>query len=361
MNACTRQTALIYCEGQFGLNDGKTAEGLIRHSEVYTIVGVLDSMLSGKDSGEELGLEKNGIPIFKNLDEALAILTSVPQFYIYGKAPIDTHISSQERGLVLEAMNNGLNIVNGLHQIFSDDMEFSEEALRNNVEIIDIRKPPILEDLHIFSGEISSVDIPIVAVLGTDCACGKMTTARALNEALKNQGIKSVLVATGQTAIMQGSKYGVAIDALPSQFVIGEIENSVVQAFENENPDILLIEGQSSLGHEAFMSSTAILKGSDPDAIILQHPPGREYRVDFPEYEMPTIETELYLIEAVSEAEVIAITLSHENLDEKEVSKLASEYENQFNIPASDILEDGCQKIIDAIVDRFPELISSEI
>ncbi len=71
MTTNREQTALIYCEGQFGYSDGKTAEGLIRHSETYKIVGVLDSLLSGKDSGEELGLEKNGIPIFKDLDEAL--------------------------------------------------------------------------------------------------------------------------------------------------------------------------------------------------------------------------------------------------------------------------------------------------
>lgn len=354
------QTAIIYCEGQFGHSDGKTAEGLIRHSEAYKIVGVIDSCLSGLDSGEELGLETNGIPIFKDLDEALLNLSTPPQYYIYGKAPINTHIPTAERKLILEAMEKGLNIVNGLHQIFSDDDEFSQKADENNVIIIDVRKPPLLEDLHVFSGKISMVDIPIIAVLGTDCACGKMTTARILNEALKGQGIRSILIATGQTAMMQGAMYGVAIDALPSQFVIGEIENLVVQAFENENPAILLIEGQSSLGHEAFMSSTAILKGSDPDAIILQHPPGREYRVDFPEYEMPTIETELYLIDAFSEADVIAITLSHENLNKEETSKLARDYEEQFEVPVADILVEGYQKIINAIIDRFPELQSSK-
>lgn len=354
----SEQTALIYCEGQFGRSDGKTAEGLIRHSEAYKVVGILDSLLAGKDSGEELGLEKNGIPVFKDLDDALASLSSLPKYYIYGKAPIDTHVSNHERNLILGAMDKRLNIINGLHQFFSDDTEFSQRAIECNVDIIDIRKPPVLENLHLFSGKISIVDVPIIAILGTDCACGKMTTARALNEELKGRGIISILIATGQTAIMQGAKYGVAIDALPSQFVIGEIENSIVQAFENENPDILLIEGQSSLGHEAFMSSTAILKGSDPDAIIVQHPPGREYRVDFPDHEMPAIETELNLIDAVSEADVIAITLSHENLSKEEVSNLAREYESQFEIPASDILEEGCQKIIDAIIERFPELKS---
>ena len=64
-----------------------------------------------------------------------------------------------------------------------------------------------------------------------------MTTAVELNKALNNLGVKSVLVATGQTGLMQGAKYGVAIDALVSQFVIGEIEHAVVQAFEQESPD----------------------------------------------------------------------------------------------------------------------------
>ena len=56
-----KKTALVYCENQFGLVDGKTATGLIRHSEIYTIVGVIDSSLAGKDTGEELQelIEKN--------------------------------------------------------------------------------------------------------------------------------------------------------------------------------------------------------------------------------------------------------------------------------------------------------------
>jgi hypothetical protein len=33
-----KKTALIYCENQLGLMDGKTAAGLIRHSEIYTAV-----------------------------------------------------------------------------------------------------------------------------------------------------------------------------------------------------------------------------------------------------------------------------------------------------------------------------------
>jgi hypothetical protein len=60
--AIVNETALVYCENQFGLVDGKTASGLVRHSETYTVVGVIDSSLAGKDAGEELGEKKKASP-----------------------------------------------------------------------------------------------------------------------------------------------------------------------------------------------------------------------------------------------------------------------------------------------------------
>ncbi len=157
-----------------------------------------------------------------------------------------------------------MDIINGLHQFFSEDQELAATAAQNNVQIKDIRRPPALKDLHVFAGQIFNLNIPVVAVLGTDCACGKMTTAIELNKALNQLGIQSVLVATGQTSLMQGARYGASIDALVSQFVIDEIEHAIVQAFEHERPDIILVEGQSAVRHPAFMSSLGILKGSRP-------------------------------------------------------------------------------------------------
>lgn len=351
-----KKTALIYCENQFGLMDGKTAAGLIRHSETYNIVGVIDSSLAGKDAGEELGDKKNYIPIFENLREALEKLPDVPNCYIYGKAPLDARISAEERLLILEAMAKGMDIVNGLHEFFSDDREFIDMAVQCNIQIKDIRKPPKLKDLHVFTGQISQVNVPVIAVLGTDCACGKMTTAVELNKTLNSLGIKSVLIATGQTSLMQGARYGISIDALVSQFVIGEIENAVIQAFERENPDIILIEGQSAVGHPAFMSSLGILKGSMPDGIILQHPPSRKFRCDFPLLVMPTVESEIKLIEAISPSKVMAIALSHENLTGKEILKIIEDYEERFRLPTTDVLNYGCEKLVQMLGNHFPKL-----
>jgi uncharacterized NAD-dependent epimerase/dehydratase family protein len=351
-----KKTALVYCENQFGLMDGKTAAGLVRHSQTYNIVGIIDSSLAGKDAGEQLDNKKNNIPIFANLQSALDLLPDIPHCYIYGKAPLDATLSIAERALILEAMSKGMDIINGLHEFFSEDLEFIEMAANWGVEIRDIRKPPELKDLHVFTGEIAKVTVPVIAILGTDCACGKMTTAVELNTALNNLGIKSVLIATGQTAIMQGAKYGVSIDALVSQFVIGEIENAVVRAFELESPDIILVEGQSAVSHPAFMSSVGILKGCMPDGIILQHPPSRKFRCDFPHLPMPNIVSEIRLIKAISQSQVIAIALNHENMTEMEVQKTIKSYEERLLLPTTDVLTYGCSKLTRALGNLFPAL-----
>ncbi len=229
-------------------------------------------------------------------------------------------------------------------------------AIECGITIKDIRKPPLLKNLHVFTGQISEVNIPVIAVLGTDCACGKMTTAVELNQTLNSLGVKSILVATGQTSLMQGAKYGVSIDALVSQFVIGEIENAIVQAFEQEKPDLILVEGQSAVGHPAFMSSIGILKASLPDGVILQHPPSRLFRCDFPLLAMPTIESEIKLIEAISATKVVAIALNHENLTNKEVSEIIEDYEQRFQLPTTDVLNYGCDKLIKMLCHNFPQL-----
>ena len=69
-----RINALVYCEGLFGESDGKIANGLVRYSEKYEILGIIDSTKAGMDSGEHLDGAKNNIPVFKNTKEALQSL-----------------------------------------------------------------------------------------------------------------------------------------------------------------------------------------------------------------------------------------------------------------------------------------------
>ena len=122
--------------------------------------------------------------------------TALPGNFIFGMAPSSGMLSTRERGLVLEAMNRGLNIVNGLHEFLNDDPIFAASCHSNKVTILDIRKPRPQKDLRMFSGRIKDVTCPRIAVLGTDCAIGKRTTATILTRALNDCGVKAVMVGT---------------------------------------------------------------------------------------------------------------------------------------------------------------------
>lgn len=351
-----KEKALLYCEGQLGKSDGKTANGLIRYSRRYEVLCVIDSTKAGMDSGKVLDGAENGILIYQDVADALDHLLEAPDYFIYGLAPKEPILGVGERQVLLNAISNKMSIVIGLHEFISDDCEFITHAKKHGVKLYDMRKPLSNRYLHIFSGAISKVKTPKIAIFGTDCAVGKRTTAMELIKALNATGIRTSFIGTGQTALIQGEKYGIALDAIPGEFMIGEMENAVIQAEIHEKPDLIVIEGQSSLTHPAFISSCAIIKGGKPDAFILQHPPKRKYREDFNYLLMPALKDEISFIEDFSNGKVIAITLNNEGINLEETNKTIEVYEEEYQLPVTDVLRKDCSKLVEAIIKQFPEI-----
>ena len=352
-----KKKALVYSENEFGKIDGKVANGLARYSERYEIIGIIDSTKTGLDAGEYLDGIKNNIPIFNSIDDALNSLNYTPEYFIYGIAPLTSFLNEEQRQIIVSAIKNKMNIINGLPEYFTEDDEFIQKANEYGVRIYDIRKAPPRNKLHIFSGRILEIRTPVILVAGTDCAVGKRTTARLLVDSLKKQGLKTIFITTGQTGLLQGAKYGIALDVLTSGFATGEVENAIVNAVATEQPDIIIVEGQGALSHPAFTSSSAILRGALPNAIIIQHPPKRKNYCDYPNLPMPTLESEIKLNELFSKSKVIAITLNHEDMTDHELENTILEYESKYKLPTTDVLKYGCDKIIKKIYEVFPEIL----
>ena len=349
-------TAIVYCEGQFGEQDGKTANGLVRHSERYQVLSVIDSRQAGVDAGEFLDGQWNGIPVLTDLPTAIAHAGFLPDYRICGVAPADGLLSAAQRTVLLDGISRGMHIINGLHEFLNEDAEFVAASLLAGVTITDVRRPKAKKDLHMFSGRIFDVTCPRIAVLGTDGAIGKRTTATLLVQALNDRGIKAVMVGTGQTTIIQGGKYGVALDALVPQFCSGEVENQVVAAFEGEHPDVIVVEGQGALSHPAYLSSGAILRGSRPAAVIVQHAPKRVMLGDFPMMPMPTLESEISLIEAFADTKVIGVTINHEHMDDHEIDAAIERVQRDLGLPATDPLTRPLDRLVDMVSLAFPAL-----
>lgn len=352
----TRATAVVYCEGQFGEQDGKTANGLVRHSERYEIVSVIDSTRAGADTGTLLDGVANGIPLLTDLSAAIACAGYVPDYLICGIAPADGLLTADQRAALLDGISRGMHIINGLHEFLGDDLEFTAAALRADVTITDVRRPKDKKDLHQFSGRIFDVACPRIAVLGTDGAIGKRTTATLLVASLNARGIRAVLVGTGQTSLIQGGRYGVALDALVPQFCSGEVEHQVVAAYNEEHPDVIVIEGQGALSHPAYLTSAYILRGARPEAVIVQHAPKRTTLGDFPMIAMPSLAGEMALIEAFADTRVIGVTINHEQMSDVEIAASIDEYELEFGVPATDPLTRPLDRLADMVVGAFPSL-----
>lgn len=349
-------SAIVYCEGNFGGIDGKTANGLVRHSEKYRILSVIDSGQAGADTGMILDNVPNSIPVCRDLADAIATAETMPDTFIYGVAPISGMLSSEERDIVLEAIALGMNIVNGLHEFLSEDPEFIAAAAASDVTIIDIRKPREKKHLRLFSGRINDIACPRIAVLGTDCAIGKRTTATILARALNERGIKAVMIGTGQTGLIQGARYGLALDAVPSQFCAGELEATILEAYDIEDPDIIIIEGQGALSHPAFSTSSFILRGSVPHGVILQHAPARRHRCDFPTMAVSNPAKEISLIESFAETRVIGLTINHENMSPDDVGSAIVRYKIELGIPVTDALTRSPDELVAMTLAAFPQV-----
>ncbi len=351
--------ALILCEGKLATTTGKTARGLVRYSKKYRIIGVIDSSQAGKDAGEVVDGVRRNIPIYSSLTDALGPGTQLPQYIIIGVATVGGMLPKDFRPVIREALLRGISVIVGLHEFLGDDREFAEIALSSGATIQDIRREPPLSLMHKYRNLARRIDALRIPVLGTDAAIGKRTTAIELTEALSGEGIKAEFVATGQTGLLQGARYGVPIDAIQGDYMVGELENAVYQAWSEQRPQVIVVEGQGSLTHPAYVCGTrAIISASSPSAIILQHAPGRKYRTYDPELKlpMPDLRKEIGLYEAYANAPVIAFGINHEGLDRGQIGEICATLESEFGIPAVDVLTEGAGRLVKSLVDRFPQL-----
>ena len=349
MNNFPEGKAVVYCEQQFNSTYGKTAHGLIRRTHRYEILAIIDSSNKGSDSGTLLSGKANGIPIIGSLNEAPTETTH----FVIGLAPDGGRMDETTRKAILCAIDKGWDIDSGLHDFLQDDSEIVEKARSNHVTLRDVRKPPHRKMLHFFSGAIEDVTSTTIAILGTDSAVGKRTTAWLLVDGLRQIGMTCEFIGTGQTAWFQGASYGVIMDALVNDFVAGEIEHAIWTAWNEKNPDVIIVEGQGSLMNPAFPGGFEILAAARPDFIILQHAPARKEYDGFPGYPVHDINKQIQAIELISDKPVIAITVNHENIAKDEVDEVCEQLARKTGRAVSDLLQEGPVPLAKYLVNHF--------
>jgi uncharacterized NAD-dependent epimerase/dehydratase family protein len=341
-----KQKAIVITGGYLDTDNAKTAHGLIRGTERFEILALIDHKQAGRDAGEVLDGNPRGIPVFASIPEFIHS-GGKAHYAVIGVATKGGVIPDALRTMLREALENNLGIVNGLHDHVSDHADLAALAASKGLEIIDVRKPKKFKDLHFWKGKIKDVKCPRIAVLGTDCALGKRTTTRFLMEAMRAAGYKAEMIYTGQTGWMQGATYGFIFDSTLNDFISGEMEHAVWECYQNEKPDIIFIEGQSSLRNPSGPAGAEWIVSADATAVVLQHNPARKQYKDmeyYPAY-LPSVKEEVELIRTYG-APTVAVTINTAKMTTEEARRAAQTYETELGIPAVLPLEDGLQRLV---------------
>ncbi len=322
---------------------GKTGRGVLAYGR-RPVVAILDSTRAG----ERMAGPQAGVPIVATVDEAMAL---DPTTALVGVATQGGRFPAAWRDLLRDAISSGLHLENGLHEFLADDEELAALAARHGVELRDLRRPPA--GLDVPSGANLELPAKIVLTVGSECAIGKMTASLELDRAARDRGLASQFVPTGQTGIAIAG-WGIAVDAVVSDFLAGAAERLVVEGHERGG-ELLFVEGQGSLIHPAYSGVTlGLVHGTAPHVFVLCHLAGQTEIEGYPGQPIPPLRELVELHERISlparRATVAAIALNTRLLGDAEARATIADVETETGLPADDPVRFGPATILDSVL-----------
>ncbi len=328
----------VLAEGWFANRSAKTAHGLVRYGK-DEVVAVMDSTLAGGRVADILPDLGRDAPIVGTLQEALEL---APTSVLVGLAPAGGKLPEEWMETLLAAAEAGLEIVSGLHQRLAP--EFPGKP------VWDVREPP--EGIPLFSGEGFEVGPKVALTVGTDSAIGKMTATLEIARTAREAGLSAEFVPTGQTGVVIAG-WGLCVDAVVSDFVAGASEQLVLEAAKT-SPDLILVEGQGSLGHPAYSGVTlGLMHGSCPDCLILCSADPQEEVFRGVPRPSPASVARLYeeVASLIKPAPLVAVSLNTSRLDEKEAQELISAVADETGLPTADPFRSSAAPILEAVLE----------
>jgi uncharacterized NAD-dependent epimerase/dehydratase family protein len=318
---------------------GKTLRGVIRYRR-ESVVAILDTRRAGETD--------DGVPIVGSVNDALCFN---PNTALVGVVTQGGRFPADWRALLRSCVAKGLDLENGLHVRLKEDSELVELAAKHGVELRDLREPP--SDLSTATGENLTVDATIVLTVGSDCAIGKMTATCELDLEARRRGLRSVFVPTGQTG-MSIAGWGIAVDAVVSDFLAGAAERLVVEGARRG--DLLWVEGQGAILHPVYSGVTlGLMHGSAPHLYVLCHEVGRTtVEGDATHSPIPSLAELVELHQRMSlklrPAKVACIALNTAFVSEEEARAAIAAAEEETGLPADDPVRFGAGKLLDSVI-----------
>jgi uncharacterized NAD-dependent epimerase/dehydratase family protein len=341
-----KRRIVILAEKKLGSLTSKMANGAIRYLN-EEVIAIIDSNHAGKVVQDVLNFGGD-IPIYSSFEETLQHQTNT---LLIGISPPGGKLPSAWYPTIINAIQNKLNIVSGLHEFIKDVAEFRILADKYNVKLIDLRK--YNKPDTIARGLARNFQSRIILTVGTHGNVGKMTATIEMVKQLQRSGKSADWIASGQIGILIKGR-GVPVDALKGDFISGALESEIARA--DGNYEYIFVEGQGSLQHLGYSSvATGILHGSLPDAMILCH----RSDIGVSDYGINTnnmdfiIKVNEQMVSLVKPSKVVAIAINTYNLSEDKALHLIDNTQRSTGLPSTDPIRFGSEKLTNALLDYF--------
>src|SRR2546428_1558429 len=125
--------------------------------------------------------------------------------------------------------------------------------------------------------------------------------------------------------------------------MVRELKPEVVRAYDETRARVIVVEGQGSISHPAYVCGTrAIIMASMPSAILMMHAPARKtrsFRRDVVAWPMPSVDEEIewlqFYTRRIGGGEVGGIGINHQNKTREEGEAVGGTYEQKYRIPTA--------------------------
>ncbi len=341
-----KERIVILADRKLGPVTSKMGNSAIRFAS-EKVVAVIDRTKAGKVVNDVLGFGGD-IPIHASLEETLVY---EPNALLIGISPPGGALPSDWYSWIIEAIQNKLSIISGLHEHLSNIAEFRILAEKYKVKIKDLRRYDGRDILA--KGLAKNFRSKIILTVGTHGNSGKMTSTILMVKALQEMGRSADWFATGQIGIFL-QKRGIPLDAIKGDFISGALEHYLAKI--DGNYEFLFVEGQGSLFHMAYSPvSLGIMHGCLPDAMILCHRPDvgvNDYGVDTNNLRK-AIEINNAVASIAKPSKITGIALNTYNFSEDRARQLIEETAKSTRLPTTDPVRYGSEALVDSLIKHF--------
>ncbi len=334
----------IWMESSLDDDYGKMGISALRYLD-NEILCVIDSVFAGKKISE-VSIIKKDIPIVDNINKAKAMGANVLLLGVLTSGGVRPNSWND---LIKEALNQGMSIINGLHdQVYPD---FSKYLTNKNQWIWDTRVPQFTPKIG--TAKASNLSNKRVLMIGTDMAAGKMTVGLELYSYLKEKQINAGFVATGQVGITVTGK-GIPLDAYKLDHACGAVESAVI---EQKDKDVVIVEGQGSILHPGSTATLPLMRGTCPTHMILCHIARNDSLRSLENIKIPDLKKFIKLNEELAtvigtypETKVIGIALNTTLMTDEAAKEFIKKTEEETGLPVTDVVRYGGDKIFSQLI-----------